>query len=174
MTSIGACKCGAQSRPPVFIHSSWRTSSTWVWLKFRQLPETMSYYEPFHGLLAKRTRAEAQSIDYRSWDSNHPPGDPYGLEYLPLIRETGGVPFSEPAMAFEWFIPLGGIRGRLRDTERKYLGFPDPVCRAPWQSSGVRRHQNARPAMDYKERLWRVPYFPLSKSLAAMVILSAL
>ena len=110
-------------RPPVFIHSSWRTSSTWVWLKFRQLPETISYYEPFHGLLAKRTRAEAQSIDYRSWDSNHPPGDPYGLEFVPLIRETGGVPFSDPAMAFEWFIPLGGIRGRLRDSERKYLGF---------------------------------------------------
>ncbi|MBV8337057.1 MAG: hypothetical protein JO358_16800, partial [Alphaproteobacteria bacterium] len=42
--------------PPVFIHSSWRTSSTWVWLKFRQLPVTLSYYEPFHGLLAKRPR----------------------------------------------------------------------------------------------------------------------
>jgi hypothetical protein len=107
----------------VFIHSSWRTSSTWVWLKFRQLPETMSYYEPFHGLLAKRTRAEAESLDYRSWDSNHPPGDPYGLEYLPLIRDTGGVPFADPSMAFEWFIPLGGLRGELRQSERRYLGF---------------------------------------------------
>ena len=120
---IGSPGVAARSSPRVFIHSSWRTSSTWVWLKFRQLPETISYYEPFHGLLAKRTRAEAQSIDYRSWDSNHPPGDPYGLEYLPLIRDTGGVPFAEPAMAFEWFIPLGGIRGELRNSEKKYLGF---------------------------------------------------
>jgi hypothetical protein len=120
---VGSSKVVARARCPVFIHSSWRTSSTWVWLKFRRLPETISYYEPFHGLLAKRTRAEAQSIDYRSWDSNHPPGDPYGLEYIPLIREAGGVPFSEPAMAFEWFIPLGGIRGQLRDSERKYLAF---------------------------------------------------
>ncbi len=113
----------ARTSPRVFIHSSWRTSSTWVWLKFRQLPETMSYYEPFHGLLATRSRADAQSLDYRSWDSNHPPGDPYGLEYLPLIRDTGGVPFAEPAMAFEWFIPLGGVRGELRKSERKYLGL---------------------------------------------------
>jgi hypothetical protein len=122
-SQAGSSQIAARTRPPVFIHSSWRTSSTWAWLKFRQLPETISYYEPFHGLLAKRTRAEAQSIDYRSWDSNHPPGDPYGLEYLPLIRDRGGVPFSELAMAFEWFIPLGGIRGQLRDSERKYLGF---------------------------------------------------
>ena len=113
----------ARTSPRVFIHSSWRTSSTWVWLKFRQLPETMSYYEPFHGLLARRSRADAQSLDYRSWDSNHPPGDPYGLEYLPLIRDTGGVPFAEPAMAFKWFVPLGGVRGELRNSERQYLGF---------------------------------------------------
>ena len=26
-------------------------------------------------------------------------------------------------MAFEWFIPRGGMRGELRDSERKYLGF---------------------------------------------------
>jgi hypothetical protein len=120
---IASPRVVAPTSPLVFIHSSWRTSSTWAWLKFRQVPEAMSYYEPFHGLLGKRTRAEAQSIDYRSWDSNHPPGDPYGLEYLPLIRDTGGVPFSEPAMAFEWFIPRGGMRGELRDSERKYLGF---------------------------------------------------
>jgi hypothetical protein len=113
---------GRASRP-VFIHSSWRTSSTWVWLKFRQLPETLSYYEPFHGLLAKRTRDEARSLDYLSWDSNHPPADPYGLEYLPLIRETGGVPFADPSMPFEWFVPVGGLRGELRQSERQYLGL---------------------------------------------------
>jgi hypothetical protein len=112
-----------RSTLPIFIHSSWRTSSTWIWLKFRQLRETMCYYEPFHGLLATRTREEASTIDFKSWDSNHPQSDPYGLEYLALIRETGGIPFSEPAMAFQWFIPAGGLGGELRPTEKKYLRF---------------------------------------------------
>src|SRR5690348_7316763 len=101
--------------PLVFIHSSWRTSSTWAWLKFRGLSETIGYYEPFHGLMATRTRAEAKSVDYKSWDSRHPPGKPYGLEYVPLIRHSGGVPFADAAMAFEWFVPLGGLRGQLRN-----------------------------------------------------------
>ncbi len=106
---------------PIFIHSSWRTSSTWIWLKFRQIREAMCYYEPFHGLLATRTRDEASTIDFKSWDSNHPSTAPYSLEYLPLIRDTGGV----PAMAFQWFIPLGGLGGelRLRPLEKQYLGF---------------------------------------------------
>ena len=34
--------------PPVFIHAAPRTSSTWFWLKFRELPSTLCYYEPFN------------------------------------------------------------------------------------------------------------------------------
>lgn len=108
---------------PIFIHSSWRTSSTWAWLKFRELAETLCYYEPFHGLMATRTRSDAKSIDYKSWDSKHPPAKPYGLEYVPLIRPTGGLPFADPAMSFQWFIPQGGLRGELRDSEQKYLAM---------------------------------------------------
>jgi hypothetical protein len=40
-----------------------------------------------------------------------------------LIRDTGGIPFSDPAMAFQWFIPAGGLGGQLRPTEKQYLGF---------------------------------------------------
>jgi hypothetical protein len=111
----------AAATPLVFLHSSWRTSSTWAWLKFREQAETIGYYEPFHGLMATRSRADAKSLDYQYWDSSHPPSAPYLLEYVPLIRESGGVPFADAAMPFEWCIPLGGLRGQLRESEQHYL-----------------------------------------------------
>ena len=38
---------------PVFIHSQFRTGSTWLWNKFRQDARNCCYYEPFHQDLVK-------------------------------------------------------------------------------------------------------------------------
>ena len=43
------------------------------------------------------------------------------LEYAPLIRPTGGVELFDPAMTMQSFIPVGGLRGELRASEREYL-----------------------------------------------------
>src|SRR5579875_891697 len=109
--------------PAVFIHSSWRTGSTWFWLKFRALPATLCYYEPFHEGLAAVTREQARRIGPSSWASGHPAGAPYHLEFLPLIRRAGGVRLFVPQIAYDWFMPAGGIAGRLRPQELRYLGL---------------------------------------------------
>jgi len=108
---------------PIFVHSSWRTGSTWFWSKFRQLPSTLAFYEPFAMLLNTVVRTDAVQFDSRSWASGHFDTDPYCLEYVPLIRGSGGVRlFSEP-IPYEWFIPEGGLAGKLRPVEQRYLGF---------------------------------------------------
>jgi len=105
----------------IFIHSAPRTSSTWFWDKFRGLPSTLCYYEPFNEVAAWISPAEAAVVSGASWDSRHPPTDPYYREYLPVIGEAGGVKLFDPAMTIQWFIPLGGLRGELRPNENDYL-----------------------------------------------------
>lgn len=107
--------------PAVFLHSSWRTASTWFWLKFRQRPETLCYYEPFHEALGRVTRDKAAQFGPASWNSGHPASAPYLLEFLPLIRRAGGARLFAPEMTYEWFLPEGGLAGRLRAQERRYL-----------------------------------------------------
>jgi protein YibB len=107
----------------IFIHSSWRTSSTWFWDKFRQFPQTACYYEPFNEDLLTITPDQAASAGYDSWDSRHPPGNPYYPQYLPLIQATGGVRSFDRSMSLDWFTPIGGLRGTLRHAELKYLNL---------------------------------------------------
>jgi GR25 family glycosyltransferase involved in LPS biosynthesis len=107
----------------IFLHSSWRTSSTWFWAKFRPLLETVCYYEPFNEDLSTITPDQAASAGYDSWDSRHPPGEPYYLQYLPLIQTAGGVRLFDRPMSLDWFTPVGGLRGTLRDAEVKYLNL---------------------------------------------------
>lgn len=113
----------APSAAPVFLHSSWRTSSTWFWSRFRAAAGTLCYFEPFNELLATLTRDQALAWDYKWWNSGHPPGDPYCLEYLPLIRRAGGVRLFEKSIPNDWFVPLGGLQGELRSAELRYLAL---------------------------------------------------
>jgi hypothetical protein len=105
----------------IFVHSSFRTSSTWFWSKFRPLRETVCYYEPFNDELETITCHKAGWAGFSAWDSRHPPSEPYYLEYLPLIQAAGGVALYERSFNLDWFIPTGGIRGKLRPAEIKYL-----------------------------------------------------
>ncbi|MGC2331677.1 MAG: glycosyltransferase family 25 protein, partial [Candidatus Acidiferrales bacterium] len=112
-----------QTGVPVFIHSSPRTSSTWFWLKFRELPSTLCYYEPFSYTMGMLWPEHALTLGGHSWDSRHPPGDPWRREYIPLLRETGGIEQFGQAMTIQWFIPQGGLRGELRPSEKDYLSL---------------------------------------------------
>ena len=109
--------------PPVFIHAAPRTSSTWFWSKFREHPSTLCFCEPFNPALGWITPKSASTLDRTSWDSRHSPTEPYYREYLTLIRESGGVELFDRAMEFQWFIPLGGLRGELRQSEEDYLSL---------------------------------------------------
>ena len=111
---------------PIFLHSSWRTASTWFWLKFRGKPSTLCYYEPFHEALATLTREQAQTMGPGNWtvgESRHPDGAPYFLEFRPLLRRAGGVRLYRPEIAYDWFVPMGGLAGDLRPQEHRYVGL---------------------------------------------------
>ena len=105
----------------VFIHAAPRTSSTWFLEKFRECSSTLCYYEPFNHILNWLTPEVAATLDSTNWESRHPAVDPYYREYSPMLQATGGVERFEPAMTMQWFIPKGGLRGKLRSAEIDYL-----------------------------------------------------
>lgn len=117
---------GIEGRPgdgPVFLHSSFRTCSTWLWIRFRDNPRTLAFNEYFNEMLADLTLEVATRHGSGSWSSGHPETAPYFLEFAPLIRAEGkGVRHFEPAMAIGRLIPDGGVRGALSAVERRYVG----------------------------------------------------
>ena len=133
-----------RTAPLVFIHAAPRTCSTWFWSKFRELPLALCFYEPFNEGNSWLTHARAARMDRHSWNSRHPPTDPYYKEYDSLISDTGGIQLFDPAMTSQWFIPDGGLRGELRSQEKEYLSqlieHADQAAKAPviggWRSLG--------------------------------------
>ncbi len=106
---------------PVFIHSSWRTGSTWIWEKLRQAPTTIAYCEVFHERLARCDIRELRDADFSKWKSKHPEGAPYFLEFGSLIGSDRAVRGYASRMAVEDFLPRGGVKGDLTEAERAYL-----------------------------------------------------
>ncbi len=111
----------ADPRGPVFVHSSFRTASTWVWSKFRSDPRCLAYCEIFHEQLASCTGSEIAALHDGGWNSHHPSAAPYFLEFLPLIEPEGGVKLYGAEMAFERFLPAGGTSGTLSNAEVAYV-----------------------------------------------------
>lgn len=91
-------------RTPVFLHSGFRSGSTWFWSRFRDCPDAYAYCEPFSVQHATLT---PEAIAYNrpdSWASNHPTlRQPYFAEYEPLIRPGGGVEGFDPRFAVETY-----------------------------------------------------------------------
>lgn len=105
----------------VFVHSSFRTSSTWIWTRFRAAVGTLAYYEYFNEVLGGITAEAIESLHGDIWRSRHPAADPYFREFLPLLRPTGGVGLFDPAMAFGSFFPETGYDGALSIAEAAYV-----------------------------------------------------
>lgn len=87
--------CGARrsemAQGAIYLHSSWRAASTYVWAKFRQRPDAYCYFEPLNEHLATATPEFIDS--FRPWiNAHHPKLDaPYLEEFRPLICPGGGV-----------------------------------------------------------------------------------
>jgi glycosyltransferase involved in cell wall biosynthesis len=108
--------------PPVFLHSLFRTGSTYIWNKFRQNRHYYCYYEPFHQGLAEITAENIEALLTRDFESvNHPPLDKYYLyEYKPLLdHRHEGLPFFKKSFSFDEFC--------FRDSENpdlvKYIDY---------------------------------------------------
>ncbi|WP_372400166.1 hypothetical protein ABMY26_31605 [Azospirillum sp. HJ39] len=105
----------------IFVHSSFRVSSTWIWSKFRNLTDTISYYEVFNEGLEKFDLKTVSAISGDIWKSNHPIVANYFIEYLPIIKDGGGIEGYEKSMSVDSFIPADGFYGSLSVGEKNYL-----------------------------------------------------
>ena len=100
------------SRMPIFIHSLFRTGSTYIWSKFRQNEDFWCYYEPFHQNLAhiSTEKPVAWAYDRKSTDSmRHPPMEKsHSFEYQGLL-EPGreGLPFYKKSFCYDEFCNTG-------------------------------------------------------------------
>jgi|GEM_PF-2886479 len=106
---------------PVFIYSSWRTSSTWIWKKFRDLPDAHAYCEIYHEGLTSANMGSIAKISPRAWKaSRHPDSAPYFLEFTPLFSPGGqGVRGMTPDLVLEQMFPPRGAS--LGASEMDYL-----------------------------------------------------
>lgn len=130
-------------RSAVYIHAGWRCASTYVWSRFRALPGTTCFYEPFAERLAHLSAKRVARDTAHGWPSRHPPLErPYRDEYRPLLRPVlRGVRGYRESFALARYFPTDGARGeiayltRLRDhAERRgsvaVFGFSRSLQRA--------------------------------------------
>lgn len=103
----------------IFLHGGWRCGSTYVWNKFRELPDVTAFYEPFSEKLATYTSGDILKDVPSAWDSRHPIlTQPYAAEYLPLIGDRGVPLFRDSFAVQRYFV------GRDEPLfERDYLGL---------------------------------------------------
>jgi hypothetical protein len=76
---------------PIFLHSGWRTGSTYLWAKFRSLPTTYCYFEPLSEDLAALTPLILDA--FVPWPgARHPKlSAPYLEEFRPLLGKDLGI-----------------------------------------------------------------------------------
>jgi hypothetical protein len=164
----------------LYLHSSFRTASTWLWAKLRQ-DTTVAFCEPFNEFLAEISQSNIQDRKPESWASGHPSTEPYFVEYGPLIDGVGVAGYDR-SFAFERFFPQAGVRGEISPAEVAYLsslesaatmsgrtavlGFTRSLGRAP----GIRKAMGGyhvflyRPLLDQWLSYWSqyqhgMPYF---------------
>jgi hypothetical protein len=91
----------------LYLHGGWRCASTYVWSRFRQIPHTLCFYEPFGEHLARCTRRRIRRDTVEGWNSRHPQlARPYRAEYLPLLgRLFRGVPGYREPFAYARYFP---------------------------------------------------------------------
>lgn len=95
-----------KSGKPIFIHSLFRTGSTYTWHQFRQNDRYRCYYEPLHQIFPLVTKNNIHGAFVRDPELvNHPPmSTPYLLEYAELLdAETPGLPFYKKSFGFDEF-----------------------------------------------------------------------
>lgn len=91
---------------PIFIHSLFRTGSTYLWNKFRQNDQYCCYYEPFYQNLSKVTCDNIETLMTKDFQSvNHPKITKFYLyEYKKHLEIKGsGVPYFKKSFSFDEF-----------------------------------------------------------------------
>ena len=129
----------------IFIHSAgWRTGSTYLWNKFRELPNVTAYYEPFNGMLSciKKSDLTKDLIPLPGHPQNMK--KPYYQEYMKFIKQEGGVELLSPDFSHHNYFanddltnqPIYGYLNNLIEggdqNDRIVFAFNRLVGRLPW------------------------------------------
>jgi hypothetical protein len=131
----------------IFLHSSFRSGSTYVWSKFRELPSTTAYYEPFHESLGLDIQ-RLLSLTGDSWNSHHPAlNAPYFSEYRPFIEDNRVRNFASDFSYRRFFLGADAVQPGLQN----YVGM----------------------LIDHAASLGKTPVFGFSRSLGRIGWLKA-
>lgn len=132
----------------IFIHSGWRTGSTYLWTKFRTNKSCLGFYEPFNEMLSAMSPADVYTARHDLSALNHSEiGLPYFHEYIPLLGPKGHPLFKLEFSYRNYFVadePLpeqtAYIENLLQLAEKSkklpVLGFVRSLGRVAW----FRRH----------------------------------
>ncbi|MFZ0500398.1 MAG: hypothetical protein WAU49_15745 [Steroidobacteraceae bacterium] len=129
----------------IFLHAGWRCASTYVWSRFRRIPSTTGFYEPFGESLSRCSPKRIRRQTPQGWNSRHPPlALPYAQEYCPLLRPLiKGVPGYRKDFALARYFPTEAgvgpearylsrlIRHARRRGTYPVFGFSRSLGRAP-------------------------------------------
>ncbi|HEY1722318.1 MAG TPA: hypothetical protein VGG27_13835 [Magnetospirillaceae bacterium] len=128
----------------VFLHSGFRSGSTWFWSRFRACADAYAYCEPFNVRLAALTPGEVINNHPDAWASGHPKlTQPYFAEYAPLLKREGGIVDFDPRFAVESYFQIEAdptterYIATLKDLARRnsktpVLGFCGTLGRVDW------------------------------------------
>lgn len=97
----------AEPKRPIFLHSGFRSGSTWFWHRFRECDSVHGFCEPFNVKLAFLRAEEIADNRPDAWPSGHPLSiRPYFAEYEPLLAPGGGVRLFEPRFGVETYFQI--------------------------------------------------------------------
>lgn len=128
----------------IFLHSAgWRTGSTYLWNKFRELPNITAFYEPFNESLSS---LKENDLDKVMLLPGHPQNikKSYFEEYRKFIKRGGGVELFRTEFSHNNFFEndnslnknienyLNNLMSGTDDDDRIIFAFNRSVGRLPW------------------------------------------
>jgi hypothetical protein len=95
-------KAATSKYSALFIHSTWRGSSTYIWEAFRSLGYYYCYYDPFNEMLSDMDSEKAANFEVAD-QLGHELSLPYFFEYQPLVS-TGVSGFYDEFSYGNFFV----------------------------------------------------------------------
>ncbi len=94
-----------------------------MWQKFRELPDTLCFYEPFNEFLLHANAETLLSRTPENWASGHPGSAPYFSEYMPLLNEGGSVKGIDSTIPYGAYVSPDGPLGDIAHPSENYLSM---------------------------------------------------
>lgn len=133
-------------RDGIFLSGLWRCGSTYIWSKFRALPDTYCFYEPLNQGLGRlnRKRIERYKPEVTKINTHPVMEKPYFAEFEPLMKRRG-------------------VRGfRRRFAYDRYALHPDEKDEALKKYTDLlcatARQQNKIPVLGYNQVMFRLAW----------------